>query len=55
MAGSHVLGFANLPEYAGPGLPMSARNIVKVLTELPECFIESVDENVVASKEDPRG
>ena len=54
MAGSHVPQFANLPEYAGPGLPTRARNVVKALTELPERFIEYVDENVYASKEDPR-
>ena len=54
MAGSHVPQFANLPEYAGPGLPTRARNVVKSLTELPERFIEYVDENVAASKEDPR-
>src|SRR5271156_6446297 len=54
MAGSHVPQFANLPEYAGPGLPTRARNVVKALTELPERFIEYVDENVAASKEDPR-
>lgn len=54
MAGSHVPQFANLPESAGPGPPTRARNVVKALTELPERFIEYVDENVAASKEDPR-
>jgi hypothetical protein len=53
MARSHVPQFANLPEYAGPDLPTRARNVVKALTELPERFIEFVDENVAASKEDP--
>jgi hypothetical protein len=54
MAGSHVPQSANLPEYAGPGLPTRARNVVKALTELPERFIEYVDENVAARKEDLR-
>jgi hypothetical protein len=54
MARSHVPQFANLPEYAGPDVPTRARNVVKALTELPERFIEYVDENVAASKEDPQ-
>ena len=54
MARSHVPQFANLPEYAGPGVLTRARNVVKVLTELPERFTEYVDENVAASKEDMR-
>ena len=55
MARSHVPQFANLPEYAGPDVPTRARNVVKALTELPERFIEYVDENVAAGKGDPQG
>src|SRR5437016_2682375 len=54
MAGSKVPQFADSPEHAGPGLTTRARNVVKALTELPERFIEYIDENVAASKEDPR-
>jgi hypothetical protein len=51
MARNHVPQFANLPAYAGPGIPTRARNVVKSLTELPERFIEYVDDNVAASKD----
>jgi hypothetical protein len=51
MARNHVPQFANLPAYAGPGIPTRARNVVKALTELPERFIEYVDDNVAASKD----
>lgn len=51
MARNHVPQFANLPAYAGPGIPTRAHNIVKALTELPERFVEYVDDNVAASKD----
>ena len=42
---------ADLPAYAGPVIPTRARNIVTALTDLPERFIEYVDDNVAASRE----
>ena len=38
-----------MPEYAGPGIPTRARNIVAGLTDLPpESLIQYVDDNVAA-------
>jgi hypothetical protein len=39
--------FDNLPEYTGPGLPTKARNLVKLLTEVPDNALESIDANVM--------
>ena len=43
---------ANLPEYAGPGLPTKARNIVRELTEISGHYTEYIDDNVAASASD---
>ena len=41
--------FANLPAYAGPGIPTKARDVVKELTEISGQYTEYVDDNVAAS------
>jgi hypothetical protein len=47
----YIPQFANLPEYAGPGLPTGARNIVAGLRDLPgEKYIQYVDPQVALRK-----
>jgi hypothetical protein len=50
MARNHVPQFAESPAYTGLRSPTRARKIVTALTELPEGFIQYVDDNVAASK-----